>query len=414
MNEQKKITYQDVFRQKEYMKLFIANIISRFGDSIDSIAFSWLVYEITGQASWSAVIFALNAIPSIVLQPFTGAIVEGWDKKKVMVIADAIRGMVILGLSILYTYHLVTPWLLVLFTLMISSVEAFRMPAASALIPKIIDMEYYTHGASLNSAVSTVMQLFGLGAAGVIIADFGIETAIAIDGVSFFASALLISLIRTENEVVMQQIVSVKNYFIVLVDGWKYLKKEPVIINFIVIGVFANAFLVPLNALQTPLVTEVLGQGTEMLSFLSISMTVCMLVGTIIYPKISGLFSGRIQVVAGGVIIGIAMLLYPIAGQFQKEVSIIYGICLFSSLFLGVGATVVSSYLNIQFVKTVEEEYMARASAIFNASVTAASPIVSLVLGALTTHFSVSIMFVTCGIFCVILFGIVGIRKVAI
>ena len=41
------ITYKDIFKQKEVFKLFIANIVSRFGDSIDSIAFTWLVYEIT-------------------------------------------------------------------------------------------------------------------------------------------------------------------------------------------------------------------------------------------------------------------------------------------------------------------------------------------------------------------------------
>ena len=43
MSEEKKIGYRDIFRQKEYMKLLVAGLINVFGDSIDAIAFTWLV-----------------------------------------------------------------------------------------------------------------------------------------------------------------------------------------------------------------------------------------------------------------------------------------------------------------------------------------------------------------------------------
>jgi hypothetical protein len=59
------IGYRDVLKQKEYMKLIFANIINRFGDSIDSIAFTWLVFSLTGSAAWSAIIFGINRVPTI-------------------------------------------------------------------------------------------------------------------------------------------------------------------------------------------------------------------------------------------------------------------------------------------------------------------------------------------------------------
>ena len=63
MNEKgKKIGYKDIFRQREYMKMILAALINRFGDSIDAVAAAWIVYEISGNAAWSAVIFkAFNA-----------------------------------------------------------------------------------------------------------------------------------------------------------------------------------------------------------------------------------------------------------------------------------------------------------------------------------------------------------------
>ena len=57
-----KIGYRDILRQTEYMKIMVAALINRFGDSIDAVASAWIIYEITGNAAWSAVIYGLNKI----------------------------------------------------------------------------------------------------------------------------------------------------------------------------------------------------------------------------------------------------------------------------------------------------------------------------------------------------------------
>ncbi|MDE5598610.1 MAG: MFS transporter, partial [Lachnospiraceae bacterium] len=165
---QTNITYKDILKQKEYLKIILANLINRFGDSVDAIAFTWLVYAITGNASWSALIFAVNQLPSVLLQPFAGALVEGMNKKKLMVLTDIIRGITTTLLVVLYLSGHLNPWIMFLFTLINSSVEAFRLPASLAVVPRILDKEYYTYGNSLNSTLSTIVQLIGLGLAGII------------------------------------------------------------------------------------------------------------------------------------------------------------------------------------------------------------------------------------------------------
>lgn len=46
MEQNEKIGYKDIFKQKEYMKMMVAALINRFGDSIDAIASTWIVYEL--------------------------------------------------------------------------------------------------------------------------------------------------------------------------------------------------------------------------------------------------------------------------------------------------------------------------------------------------------------------------------
>ena len=74
--KEQKIGYRDIFRQTEYMKIMIAALINRFGDSIDAIASTWIVYEITGNAALSAIIYGVNNLPSVLITPLAGAWVE--------------------------------------------------------------------------------------------------------------------------------------------------------------------------------------------------------------------------------------------------------------------------------------------------------------------------------------------------
>ena len=59
--------YKQIIRNKNFMTLQIANAVNRLGDSLDAIALSWLVYQISQSASSSAINFAINYLPTVLL-----------------------------------------------------------------------------------------------------------------------------------------------------------------------------------------------------------------------------------------------------------------------------------------------------------------------------------------------------------
>lgn len=428
-----KTGYKDILKQKEFMKIVSASLINRFGDSIDAIAFTWMVYMITKSAAWSALVFAVNQLPSVLVQPFAGAMVEKMNKKRLMVVTDVIRGIVTAGLAVFYLADALNPWILLIFTLINSAVEAFRLPASMAVVPKVLEEKHYEYGTALNATLSTVVQLIGLGTAGVIIGALGIGAAIAIDGISFFGSAFILSFlkIKEEDQVYLDteseaghmetcenikkqkgQRQQTKEYMRVLRDGFVYLKEQPVIRNFCLLAVLVNAVIVPLNSLQTPLVQEVLGQGSELLSVFSIALTIGMGIGSFIYPFLSGKFSVRVQFAGSGIVLGLSMCSYTWGERFQTFTFGIYALTIVASLFLGVSCSVLTSALSVQFMKTVDQEYLARVGAIFNAGASAATPAASFASGALAAFCSVSQIFRFCALFCVIIFLVIGIVKI--
>ena len=129
--EEKKIGYKDVFRQKEYLKMIFAALINRFGDSIDAIAFTWIVYELTGNAAWSAIIFGANRVPSVIITPLAGAWVEGRKKKTIMIVTDLIRALCVAFTATGYLLGFLQPWMLLVVTIAISTAEALRTPVSS-------------------------------------------------------------------------------------------------------------------------------------------------------------------------------------------------------------------------------------------------------------------------------------------
>lgn len=410
--EEKKIGYKDVFSQKEYCKLIVANLISRFGDSIDAIAFTWLIYQVTGSAAWSAIIFAVNQLPSVIVQPFAGALVENMNKKKLMVITDLIRAAVVVCLALALMKDMVTPAFLVIFCIIISTVEAFRMPAGIAVIPKLIDEEYYAHATGLNSTLSTIVQLIGMGAGGVIIGVIGMSAAIAIDAATFLFSGLIIMLIRIKEEKTEKKEINVKGYFETLKAGIAYIKTQPVIRNFVIMGALVNAVIVPINALQSPLASEVLGQGSTLLSVFGIAIVLGMGIGSFVYPMLGKKIKTLNIICTCGTAIGAAMAAYTIGSLFKQHVIAIYLFTAALSVLIGFAASMFSSCVSVQFMKAVEPDYLARVGAIFNAVACAATPVASFAISASLGVVSTANLLILGGALCVIIFMVIAIKKV--
>lgn len=403
--ETKKIGYKDVLRQKEFCKLMMASVITRFGDSLDAIAFTWLVYQVTGSAAWSGLIFALNRVPTILLQPFAGAAVERRNKKYIMVTADVIRGIVVALLAWSYVAGTINPWIMAVFTLVISTVEAFEMPAATAMIPKLLDAEYYEFAMSFKSVVCTVVELIGTGLAGIIIGCFGVQTAIFIDAATFFGAALVELFLKVEENCVRKSGKDgVRQYFTDLKDGFLYMKDRRVVRNLCMMALFVNAMLVPVNSFESPLVSDVLGEGSGLLGAMGIAFVLGSGMGSFLFPYLSAKISIRPFIFINGLLLAFSEGFITAGSHFKGQTVVVYAITFLAAFGLGLTASMLSSLFSVQFLKSIAEEYISREAALLNAGATAAMPVTSFLLSFLVKFIAVKNLFLICSTFCGIIF----------
>ena len=257
----KKITYKDLFCERNFMLDTLASIISRFGDGIDTIAFSLLVYHITGSTLLVATLYGINGIPNLVFGMISGVACKYITDKKIMAICDFGRFACVFLVASLFLTGNLAVWHLYVITFLNSSFESFRGPASISIVPKIIPMEKMEYGMALSSSGCKLSELIGLAIAPLIIGTMGLGWAVVIDAVTFFICGLLILGFRIKDSTVSAKNITIRDTFNDLKEGFLFVKSDMLILYIVIFAAVLNAFVVPLNSLQAPYAEEVLGVG---------------------------------------------------------------------------------------------------------------------------------------------------------
>ena len=204
-----------------------------------------------------------------------------------IVICVFCRGLLVCFTGVLLLFNKITPWYLVTFTFLNSTLEAISMPATVAMLPKILDKEKYSHGIALKSTLSRFAELVGFGVAGILIGSLGTGGTLIVDSTLFILSSIIISTIRYNDKKVEKVIMNIKKYLSDLKEGFTYFKTKDILFTICIFGCIINVIILPTSTLQAAYVSESLSLGVEAISLSGVCMTMGMLIGTAIYPSVS-------------------------------------------------------------------------------------------------------------------------------
>lgn len=385
--------YRDLFLEKNYMRNFYAKMVNRFGDSIDALAFAWMVYEITGDRSWSAIIFGLNTLPTILLMPLAGVLVEKYDKRLVMILADICRAVLVSIIAVLYMTGLVQPWMLAVSTFLMSTFEAFRIPAGLALYPSLVSRSKYALATSFGQSMSGVFAILGTGAFGVILSTIGLQGAMFINAATFGISAWLVHTIDLPRQKTLDTRMNVKHFFVELKGGFSYFIKRRIVFLICMVGSLLGVLLVPMNSLMTPYIRESLGQGEAALSTINIASTIGTMAGAALFPLVNKRFSKASLFLFGGFCVLMTYIAY-IAISFMPPAALAMLAALACSSFcVGFGMSFMSVIVNVSFMEQIESSHISRVGSIFNSLSSALVPVSSFLVAALAATLTVNQVF---------------------
>jgi MFS family permease len=170
---------------------------SLIGDGILLVALAWQVYALSGApAAMSVVGFALS-LPQVATLLFGGVISDRFDRRKIMLCTDLVRGAVLTVLAVLSLSGAVQVWHIVALVAVYGAASGFFGPAFDSIVPQLVPEEHLVQANALDQFVRpAALQMAGPSIGGILIAIGGSGLAFALDAVTFAVSATCLWLMR--------------------------------------------------------------------------------------------------------------------------------------------------------------------------------------------------------------------------
>jgi MFS family permease len=241
------------------------------------------VYRETGSALSVGLMLMATAAPSLVLGLIAGVLVDRWDRKRIMIIADLARAALVLAIPFLISTNIAWLYGIVLLS---SVVGQFFDPAHSSIVPETAPDEELAAANSMIAISAFGSTAVGFAASGLIASRFPIEWCFYIDAVTFLVSALMIYLIRVPAGGTDEK-TTVAAIFRNLQSGISFLRRTPILFSIFILTPFVVLSFGMWNALLLPFALQVL-KATEFEYGLQEGLTsVGFVIGSLLMARVS-------------------------------------------------------------------------------------------------------------------------------
>lgn len=175
-----------------FRAIWLAGLISGLGWLIQTIAMSWLMATITPSSVMVALVQAATNLPAFILSIFAGAIVDNFNRRKVMLMARSLMAVTAVALTILVAVGMINPWIILFFSFLAGCGIAFNDPAWQASVGDIVDRKDLAAAVTLTSVGFNTVRSVGPALGGIILASFGPLTAFCLYTLGHLAPLIVV------------------------------------------------------------------------------------------------------------------------------------------------------------------------------------------------------------------------------
>ncbi len=177
-------------RNNAFRRLWYGQIVSQLGDWFSSIALFTLLFKLTGSGQAVGLLLVAELLPSTIVGPWAGVLVDRLPRRLVMVAADV--GRALLALLLLTVHRAEDIWVIYLATVLKVALTSFFEPARSATVPMVTERGDLVAANAISGATWSAMLAIGAALGGLVAGTLGTTAAFAIDSASFLLSAAII------------------------------------------------------------------------------------------------------------------------------------------------------------------------------------------------------------------------------
>jgi len=297
----RELSFQEVLRLKPVRRLWIAQLVSIFGDYLAVVAiFSMVTFTLHGTPFQVSMILVAYLLPMGVISPFAGVFVDKWNVKWTMIGSDLIRGAMVVLLLFQHDLFAIYGTLVLL-----SCVSSFFVPAQTVAVRTVTPLDGLVAANGLMSQAMQLSQIVAPAVMGLVIGTLGPNACFAFDCASFFFSAGVVLTVTIERESATG--LAAASVLRSMVEGLRFVFSHAAI-SFVIISMTAGMFAVRcFGSLISIYVRDILHGDAALFGWLNALIGVGMVAGALFLPRLTNKTSPQHLVAYGLAGMGLAV-----------------------------------------------------------------------------------------------------------
>jgi DHA3 family macrolide efflux protein-like MFS transporter len=385
-----------------FFTIWTGQTFSLLGSGVVQFALVWWLTLTTGSATALAGATLVATLPQIVLGPFAGPLVDRWNRRVIMIVADGIIALATLGLIGLYSIGAMQVWHIYAAMLIRAAATAFHLPSMQASTALMVPKAQLSRVAGLNQTLHGVTSIASPALGALLLSLFELRAALAVDVVTAAIAILPLLFIAIPQPPRREAAVAGRSSFgRDLREGVQYVRGWPGLMAILVMAMLINFLLTPAYSLLALLVKDQLRGDAGLLATIEALFGIGVIAGGVILGAWGG-FRRRIVTAMMGLIgLGVGCILLGLTPAEAVWIAII------GALLGGAMESMTNGSLGAVLQAAVAPEMMGRVMSLITSLATAMTPIGLLFAGPISDALGVRVWYVVGGGVCALM-GVAG------
>ncbi|MDD3413906.1 MAG: MFS transporter [Lachnospiraceae bacterium] len=385
--------------KRKFVIIWTGQAISIFTSSIIHMAIIWYLTDKTKSATILSLATLAGFLPQAVLGPFIGVLIDRYDRKKIMILADLSIAFVTLLLAIVSWFATLPIWLIMMVLFLRSIGTAFHEPSLQAVTPIIVPKEYLTNCAGYTQAMESVSFLLSPAVAAILYSKLNISLILLTDIVGAAIAVLTILIIkipqisRTDHEVAPNLLREAK-------EGFRALRQEKGMMSLMMIGSLYAMIYFPIGTLYPLICMSYFGGTFKDSSIVEIVFSAGTLLGAIVLGKWGKRMNKIYAIIFSIAGMGVGLIITGILQPDQFRVFIIL------AGFMGITIPFYYGVLTAIYQLKINEEYLGRVLSLSTSLSMIAMPLGLILSGSFADVIGVEKWFFLSGLLTVTIAGV--------
>ncbi|MCS7224167.1 MAG: MFS transporter [Armatimonadetes bacterium] len=356
-------------RHSSFRSFWLGQFVSLTGSWMQGVAQRWLVYQLTRSESILGLVNALMTVPVAVLAPFSGALADRYEKRRILMTIQATAASMAMILWFLTWTGRIQISHIFLLSIGLGLVRAFDVPTRQSFWADLVGKDDLMSAISLNSAAVNLSRILGPSFAGVLIASVSLEICFLLNAVSFAPSFFALLLMPPMPVPRAPR----KNLFHSVVDGLNYVRTHPSVFHLLLLIATWSLFAGQFDVLLPVMADQIFKVGPKGYGFLTAAIGIGAVAGALLAASLGGSKKRGRLLLIGTLLASFSLLLFSRTSLFAVAL-----LTLFS---LGIGMVLQNATANTLVQTLVPDQMRGRVMGLYSIMLIGLAPIGSLFYG---------------------------------